>query len=464
MAAHVPRHDLDAEAAVLSACLLDTTGAALDQARALVSAESWYRPAHRLVWEAACWLADRSEPVDVVTVAGRLKTLDRAAEVGGVPWLSALCDAAPHVANVEAYARTVRDTWTQRAVVATLQRAIAEGYGDVGDVRAWASSVEESLAKLGADSITRRTSDFVGDVVRDVFERLRDGKSGVRVPTGLRSLDERLNSQVGDLVIVAARPGMGKTALVGGIAVTVGLSESDTEHPAALMFSAEMGREQITQRLLAAEAKVPLSALRAANIGDYGWASLTQSAQRLDGCALVLDDKPAPRLAHIQSEIRETKRSLAKWPTTTGKPRVLRLVIVDYLQIMGVEHEKGKNREQEISELSRGLKEIARSEGVVVFALSQLNRGVEARANKRPLLSDLRESGAIEQDADAIVFVYRDEYYNPGGPKGVAELLIAKNRSGSTGRAFVKFQGAFTLFSDLSVSEEEQLRRESKED
>lgn len=463
-AAHVPRHDLDAEAAVLSACLLDTTGAALDQARALVSAESWYRPAHRLVWEAACWLADRSEPVDVVTVAGRLKTLDRAAEVGGVSWLSALCDAAPHVANVEAYARTVRDTWTQRAVVATLQRAIAEGYGDVGDVRAWASSVEESLAKLSADSRTRRTSDFVGDVVRDVFERVRDGKAGLRVRTGLRSLDEKLTSQVGDLVIIAARPGMGKTALVGGIAVTVGLSESDAEHAAALMLSAEMDRPQIAQRLLSAEAKVPLSALRHANVGEYAWASLTQSAQRLDACALVLDDKPAPTLAHVRSTIRETKRNLTKWETTTGKPRALRLVIVDYLQIMGVDREKGKNREQETSELSRGLKQIAREEEVVVFALSQLNRGVEARANKRPLLSDLRESGAIEQDADAIVFVYRDEYYNPKGAKGVAECLVAKNRNDATGRAFVKFEGAYTMFSDLSVSEEEQLRREAKED
>jgi replicative DNA helicase len=462
-AAHVPRHDLDAEAAVLSACLLDPTGAALDQARTIVSSESWYRPAHRLVWDAACWLADRSEPVDVVTVAGRLKTIDRAAEVGGVPWLSALCDAAPHVANVEAYARTVRDTWTQREVVATLQRAIAEGYGDVGDVREWASSVEGSIAKLSVAS-ARRTSDFVGDVVRDVFERVRDGKAGLRVRTGLRSLDERLSSQVGDLVIIAARPGMGKTALVGGIAVAVGLSESDTEHAAALMLSAEMDRAQIAQRLLSAEAKVPLSALRHANVGDYGWASLTQSAQRLDACALVLDDKPAPTLAHVRSVIRETKRNLAKWETPTGKPRALRLVIVDYLQIMGVDREKGKNREQEISELSRGLKQIAREEEVVVFALSQLNRGVEARANKRPLLSDLRESGAIEQDADAIVFVYRDEYYNPKGAKGVAECLVAKNRNDATGRAFVKFEGVFTLFSDLSVSEEEQLRRESKED
>ena len=461
-AAHVPRHDLDAEAAVLSAVLLDPS--ALDRVRRLLSSESWYRPAHRRVWDAACALADASEPVDAVTVAGWLKARDRLSEVGGAAWLATLVDAAPSVAHVESYAATVAAAAVQRRAVAECQRAVAEGYGDVGDVRAWVRDIEGRLASL-VQGATQRRAAFLDEVVREVVIGIRDQRQGHRVRSGLRSLDDALSCHAGDLVVVAGRPGMGKSALVGGIAVSVGLAQTDEEHQAAVIFSAEMGREQVAQRMLAAEAGVPLGALRHANVSPDGWTRLTGAAQKLEGCALVLDDTAAPKLAHVRSVVRETKRLLEQWPSGDDRPRTLRLVVVDYLQIMGTTSEKkGQNREQDISELSRGLKELARAEGVVVVALSQLNRGVEARSNKRPLLSDLRESGAIEQDADAIVFVYRDEYYNPKGPQNVAELLVAKNRNGSTGRAFVKFTGAFTMFSDLTESEEEQLRREAKED
>lgn len=461
MTALVPRHDLDAESAVLSAVLLDSS--ALDRVRRSLAPESWYSPAHRRVWEAVCWLSDHSEPVDAVTVAGWLKARERLAEVGGMPWLARLVDSAPSVANIEAYAATVVSAAVQRRVVAECQRAVAEGYGDVGDVRAWARELEARLAGLVSGGSETRAA-FVGDVVRDVVMAARDRGAGHRVRFGLRSLDEMLAAHAGDLVVVAGRPGMGKSALVGGIAVSVGLATTPDEHQAAIVFSAEMGREQVAQRLLSAEARVPVSALRQANVSDSGWTALTGAAQRLDGCALVLDDTAAPKLAHVQATIRETKRQLEQWPTGDDRKRALRLVVVDYIQIMGTSGDRrSNNREQDISELSRGLKEIARREEVVVVALSQLNRGVEARSNKRPLLSDLRESGAIEQDADAIVFVYRDEYYNPKGPQGVAELLVAKNRNGSTGRGFVKFDGPFTMFSDLSESEEAQLQKEAKE-
>lgn len=461
MTALLPRHDLDAERAVLSAVLLSPER--LDDVRAELGPGSWYSPAHRLVWEAACALADRSQPVDAVTVAGWLKDRGRLAEVGGTPWIGALTDAVPHVANLGAYVAMVSTAALQRRAVDECRRFAAEGYGDVGDVRAWVAGLEERLAALTVTT-TRETSAFLGDVVRETVADLRDGKTGTRVATGLRSLDEVLACHVGDLVIVAGRPGMGKSALVGGIAVNAGLHTTETEEPGAVVFSAEMDRHQVAQRLLAADAGIPVSALRHGNVSDGGWSRLTESAQRLDACALVLDDQAAPTLAHVRAVVRKTKRNLAKWGTASGLPRALRLVVVDYIQIMGTRSEKGKLREQEVSELSGGLKALAREEGVVVMALSQLNRSVEQRTNKRPMLSDLRESGAIEQDADAIVFVYRDEYYNPSGPKGVAELLIAKNRNGAHGRAFVKFQGAFTMFSDLSESEEAQLRREAKED
>lgn len=460
MTATVPRHDLDAEAAVLSAVLLDAS--ALDVVRPLLAEESWYSPAHRRVWEAACSLADASAPVDVVTVAAWLKARDRLAEVGGVAWLARLVDAAPAVAHVGSYAATVAATATQRRVVAECQRAAAEGYGDIGDVHGWARDVEARIAALVGGGVERRAA-FVGDVVRDVVRNARDRGAGHRVRLGLRSLDSVLACHAGDLVVVAGRPGMGKSAVVGGAAVHVGLAEEPEEFQSAIIFSAEMGREQVTQRMLAAEARVPVSALRHANVPDDGWTRLTGAAQVLDRCATVIDDTPAPKLAHIRATIRETKRLLERWPSSDERPRVLRLVVVDYLQIMGVSGDRKNNREQDISELSRGLKEIARSENVVVIALSQLNRGVESRANKRPLLSDLRESGAIEQDADAIVFVYRDEYYNPNGRAGVAELLVAKNRNGATGRAFCRFEGPYTMFSDLSESEEAQLQKETKE-
>lgn len=466
-AVRIPRHDLEAELSVLTTALMgepDKTARAL---AAIPDPEAFYAPAHRRLWEAVQALAETGQPVDAVTVASWLRARERLAEIGGLAYVRQVVDGAASVENVEAYAQIVTDTAKQRAIVAYCQRVAAEGYSDVGPVTSWASDVEAGLFDLAtAGAASRRSMATVGESAIEVYQRMERGESsGVRIGSGIATLDARLAMHAGDLIVVAARPGMGKSAIVGGIAAHVGDSGGETEQHAALVFSAEMDREQVAQRVLSGRTKIPLAKIRVGPLSDQDWSALTQSTSVLADTAMWIDDKAAPTLGHVRSGIRSVKRALARdarW-TRAQVPVRLRLVVVDYLQIMGARRERGRNREAEISELSRGLKQIAREEQVVLIALSQLNRGVEQRPNKRPLLSDLRESGAIEQDADSIVFVYRDEYYHHDSrAKGRAELIVAKQRNGPEGRAIVGFDGAFTLFRELTPAEQEQLDREER--
>ena len=470
----IPRHDLDAEACVLSA-LLDSPGA-LPDVEPILAATDFYAPANGKIYEAVVALAAEGSPVDSQTVASWLKARGRLAEIGGVPYLVRILDAAPAVANVVAYAQSVLACSQQRRAVALCQRVAAEGYGDVGDVDSWIDTADESIHALACGGGQGVSYQEIRTVMRDELRKVesawRGGVGTKRILSGLPSLDEKLSMMAGDLIIVGARPGMGKTAFVGGMmAHAVSPSrweEGDRqawadETIAAAIHTQEMPAGQIALRLLCSEARVDLSALRRGHLRDDDWPALTASSQHLSTLPLWIDDKASVSLDYIRKSVRALRRECDKRSRADDKPTALRLLVIDYLQLMRFEGRKGATKSELVGDTTRGLKELAKDEGLVVVLLSQLNRGLESRDNKRPVLSDLRDSGEIEQDADAVLFLYRDGYYNKASRNpDIAEVIIAKQRNGPPDRVLVRWTGAHTLFSDLSPSEREQLRFEAE--
>jgi replicative DNA helicase len=469
MGGRVPPHDLDTEAAVLSAVLLAPE--AFDQVYELLRAEHFYSNANRLVYEAIVELNATGRPVDVVSVAAWLRDRERLAQMGGTPYLAQLVDATPAVAHVAAHARVVREKWRVRQLIATCQAFAAEGYGDCGDPQEFIDRAEQSIFDIARVPESTAVQP-VKDAIKNAFELLtimsRKGEGVSGVPTGFDRLDRKMAGlHAGDLYIVAGRPGMGKTAFVLNVAVNVAMerrvttSEPDAPHGGGeveragygvAFFSLEMPREQLASRLLACEAKVNAGSIRSGQLRAQDWNLLTDAAGRLSKLPLWLDDTPALTLLDLRAKVRRLQADIER-STGDGPPAErLGLVVVDYLQLMQGRRDAG-SREQEISELSRGLKQLAKELRVPVIALSQLNRSVETRTtkDKRPQLSDLRESGAIEQDADTILFVYRDEYYFPESPdKGIAEIIVAKQRNGPTGTVKTRFSPEFTRFDNLA--------------
>lgn len=453
-AGRVPPAVVDAEAAVLSSCLLSSE--ALDSAQEILAAEHFYDPRHRLVFEAVVGLLHANRAVDTVSVAGVLRDKGRLEQAGGAAYLAELVDATPAIAHVEEHARAVREKWRLRTLIATCQRVAAEGYGDTGDVQAFVDGAEQAifeLARVKSESAIVPVKDAI-KVAFDVLTKARQRGGGVTgFSTGFTELDKRTSGlHKGDLYIVAGRPGMGKTAFVLNLATNLAaVSQSEqaeegrTGGAGVAFFSLEMPREQLAARMLAAEARVNVSSLRSGQIQAEDWNRLTETAGRLGRLPIWLDDTPAVSLLDLRAKIRRLQAELVR------DGRELGLVAIDYLQLMS--GRKGvSSREQEISEISRGLKQLAKEMQIPVLALSQLNRGVENRGTKdrKPQLSDLRESGAIEQDADAIMFVYRDEYYNPDSQDvGKAEIIIAKQRNGPTGTVALRYTKECTRFDNL---------------
>jgi len=453
-AGRVPPAAADAEAAVLSSCLL--SGEALDAVQEILSAEHFYDPRHRLAYEAIIALLQVGRAVDTVSVAGVLRDRGRLEQAGGAAYLAELVDATPAIAHVEDHARTVREKWRLRSLIATCQRVAAEGYGDTGDVQTFVDEAEQAvfeLARIKSESPIVPVKEAIR-VAFDVLTKARQRGGGVTgFSTGFVELDQRTSGlHKGDLYIVAGRPGMGKTAFVLNLATNLAAHHMRTTDEQAghvgagvAFFSLEMPREQLAARMLAAEARVNVANLRSGNVPNDDWNQLTESASRLGKLPLWLDDTPALSLLDLRAKVRRLQAELGR------DGRELGLVAIDYLQLMS--GRKGANsREQEISEISRGLKQLAKEMQVPVLALSQLNRGVENRGTKdrKPQLSDLRESGAIEQDADAIMFVYRDDYYNSDSlDAGMAEIIIAKQRNGPTGTIKLRYTKECTRFDNL---------------
>ena len=469
LAGRTPPHDLEAEGAVLSAILLERD--ALDRTQEILKPEYFYARANQLLFEACLTLAIDGGPVDIVTVSGWLRSRGRLADVGGSTYLAQIVDAVPSVANVEAYARIVREKWRVRMLIGTCQKVAAEGYGDTGPVQGFIDSAEQMIYEIARTPESSSVSP-IKEVLIAAFKKITDaaarGSQITGTPTGFAGLDDLTSGlHEGDLVIVAARPGMGKTSFCLNIAANVaaqvliepeaGSTEGPIEQPGygCAFFSLEMPKEQIATRLLCAEAHVDVGKVRKGLLSNDDWSRFTQAAGNLTQMPIWIDDSAALTVLDLRSKVRRIQAEMQRMSDPGGIEKKLGLVVVDYLQLM-----KGRDgvnsREQEISEISRGLKQLAKELRVPVIALSQLNRAVETRAgkDKRPQLSDLRESGAIEQDADMIVFIYRDEYYNKESQlRGIAELIVAKQRNGPTGKVPVKFIASCTRFDNLQPGE-----------
>lgn len=441
MMGRVPPSSIDSEQSVLGAILLDNE--ALHQVLEILRAEDFYRPAHEKIFECMVILSDRREPIDVITLSAELKTQNQLDIAGGLDYLSQLVDVVPTAANTQFYARIIKEMSLRRRVIHEAAEITTEAITGRGDIDGFIDSVEQRIFKVSEARINpsfSRVSDIVKDSIKKVEYLYVNAGPLTGIPSGFRDLDEMTYGfQPGDLIIIAGRPSMGKTALALSMGRHIAL---DVGKPVAV-FSLEMSKEQITMRLLCSEARVSNSRVRSGKLGESDFPKLVEAASKIASADMYIDDTPAVSVLEMRSKTRRLHRE-----------NPLGMVIVDYLQLMRGSSKKIERREQEISEISRSLKGLAKELGIPVMALSQLNRSVETRQDKRPIMADLRESGAIEQDADIIGFVYRDEVYNPEtSDKGIAELIITKHRNGPVGTVRLGFQAEHTLFVNLEEEE-----------
>lgn len=461
MSGRLPPHDDEAERVLLSAVLLDPE--VFWQVHTLLTAECFYAEAHRLIFAAVVALQARGSAVDHVTVAAWLRSEGKLDAAGGTATLHDLTLVTPAFANAAEHALTVRDRWRQRQLLHTLERRATEAYDERLSVQAFADEVEADVFQIASDRGVEATSQLVREACAEAAEKLEfahDNPGALAgLPTGLSDLDGHVSGlHDGDLTYVAGRPGMGKSTLALGFAARVARPDaSGTSAGSVAVFSLEMPRDQVALKLAAAEARVNVSEARAGGLDKHTRARLLEALGVVSSWPMLVDDTPAVTLLHIRGACRRYAASERR------AGRQLRLVVVDYLQLM--KGRKGAtNREQEIGEISRGLKELAKELECPVVALSQLNRECEKRPDKRPRASDLRDSGSIEQDADMILLVYRHEvYFDDENERGKAEVIIGKFRHGPTGTIAVQFHGAQSRFSDL-VSAEEQFSDEVTSD
>ena len=437
----VPPHSLEAEVSVLGSCLIskDAVVVALE----LLKPDDFYRNAHRVVFEAVQALAGASEPVDAVTVTEWLSRHGRLDDVGGAAALYDLTDQVPTAANASYYARIVRDRSLLRNLIEAGGKVTQLGYEPTDDALAAvdrAETIVYELSQAGGASELQPLNELLTESFENL-ERLSKERSEVTgLATGFDDLD-RLTAglQKQNLVIIAARPSMGKSGLALGIAEYVAI---DTRKP-VLLFSLEMSKTEIVNRMLSSQARIDSGRLRTGRLDDPHWRALGEALGRMNDAPLYIDDTPSITML----EIRAKARRLDQRMKSVGG---LSLIVVDYLQLMS-SNRRTDNRVQEVAEFSRGLKMLAKELDVPVVALSQLSRQPEARTDKRPMLSDLRESGSIEQDADIVGFIYRDEVYDSESPdKGTAELIIAKHRNGAVGKVQLAFLGHYAKFANLS--------------
>jgi len=441
LALKVPPHSIEAEQSLLGALLLDNQ--AFDRVADLVTGEDFYRDDHRRIWRHIARLMEAAKPADVVTVSESVEASEDKDKTGGPAYLGALAQNTPSALNVRRYAELVRERAVQRrlAQVATgiAEEALNPGGKEVGQLLDEAESRIFQIAESGA----RRDQGLleIKPVLAKVFERIdhlyhRDNPSDVTgVPTGYTRIDQMTSGlQSGDLVIIAARPSMGKTALALNIAEHVAV---DNGLPVAI-FSMEMSSTQLAMRMLGSIARVDQHKMRTGKLNDKEWGDLSDAMAKLHETPLFIDESGALTALEVRARARRLKRQYSK----------LGLIVIDYLQLMAASSQ-GENRATEISEISRSLKAMAKELDVPVVALSQLNRAVDQRPDRRPVMSDLRESGAIEQDADVIMFIYREVVYKPDLPedqRGLAEVIIGKQRNGPIGTIKLTFLGQHTRF------------------
>jgi len=435
----IPPQNLEAEESVLSAILLDND-TLLDVLETL-EPDNFYRSAHAKMFTAITELFAKNEPVDLVTLANILKEKGQLEEVGGATYLAKLVDTAPLAVNAQHYAKIIRDKAALRELIDSANQISTKCFEDSGNVDDVIDFAERSVFEIAGNKNKKSfypLSQIIGHSIDALEERQGNKTLVTGVSTGYSRLDNLTSGfQNSDLILLAARPSMGKTALALNIARNAAI---DADTPVAV-FSIEMSKEQLSMRLLCAEARIDSSRLRSGFFSREDWVSLTNAAEVLSDAEIYIDDSPDLTAMSIRAKARRLKMD-----------KNIGLIIIDYVQLM-----KGRasaeRRDLEISEISRGLKALAKELDIPVLALSQLNRKLEERHDKRPQLSDLRESGALEQDADVVAFIYRDEVYNKdeNNPnKGIAELLLKKQRNGPTGEIKLAFISTYTRFEDLA--------------
>ncbi|MFD2117431.1 replicative DNA helicase [Paenibacillus yanchengensis] len=433
----VPPQSVEAEQAVIGAILL--VPESLITAMERLQSEDFYQASHRVIFEAMIELAESNQPIDLVTITSYLLDRQLLEEVGGVSYLSKLANAVPTAANVDYYAQLVEEKSMLRRLINAATNIVTEGYASADDVGLLLSDAERQILEI---SNRRSTSGFISirDVLMEVFEKVEllysnQGRAS-GIPSGFVDLDRMTAGfQPSDLIIVAARPSVGKTAFALNVAQNVGVRARET----VAIFSLEMSAAQLVQRIICAEANVDATRMRTGMLEGDDWEKLTMAIGALSEAEIYIDDTPGITVAEIRAKCRRLK-----------KERGLGMVLIDYLQLIQGRGKSGENRQQEVSEISRTLKMIARELELPVIALSQLSRGVEQRQDKRPMMSDLRESGSIEQDADIVAFLYRDDYYDKESEKkNIIEIIIAKQRNGPVGTVELAFLKNFNKFVNL---------------
>ena len=439
----IPPHSIESESSVLGGLLLDN--AAWDRVGDLLAESDFYRYEHKLVFAAVGTLINGSKPADVITVFEHLQSMGKAEEVGGLAYLNSLAQYVPSAGNIRRYAEIVRERSVLRKLVAASDEIATNAFNPQGrPVSTIVDEAEQKIFNIGEQGSRNKQGFQAMDTLvvqlLDRVQEMADNPNDVTgVPTGFYDLDRMTAGfQAGDLIVLAARPSMGKTALAINIAEHVALNEG---LPVAV-FSMEMGAAQLAVRIVGSIGRIDQGHLRTGKLSTEEWPRLTEAIEKLRSISLHIDESAGL----TSSELRASARRLAR---QCGK---LGLIVVDYLQLMSGSSSDGENRATELGEISRGLKMLAKELQCPVIALSQLNRSVETRPDKRPMMSDLRESGAIEQDADIIMFIYRDDYYTKDACKepGVAEIIIAKQRNGPTGMVKLAFVKPITKFENLA--------------
>jgi len=436
----VPPQSIDAERSTLGSMLIDRD--AIAKVIEILKPDDFYREAHSTIFQVINVLFDKGEPVDLVTVSEELRDRDALDDIGGIAYLTSLANSVPTSANVTYYAKIVEEKSILRKLIRSSAEISKLGYSADKELDEILDEAERSIFNI---SQKRAIQDFSGirDVLMDTFddlEKLYDNKGGVTgVPTGFTDLDKMTSGfQDSDLIIIAARPSMGKTALALNIAQYAAV-EKDVS---VAIFSLEMSKQQLVQRMLCCEAQVDNHRLRTGYLNERDWNKLTDAAGKLSESKVFIDDTPGITVMEMRAKARRIKAEHG-----------LDLILIDYLQLMQGSS-NSESRQQEVSKISRSLKGLARELDVPVVSLSQLSRAVEQRNDKRPQLSDLRSSGSIEQDADVVAFIYRDDYYNPDSEKaGITEIIIGKQRNGPVGKVELAFQKEYTKFVDLARRE-----------
>ena len=436
----VPPHSIEAERSVLGGLMLDDN--AWDNISDSLVADDFYRSDHRIIYRVMADLVGKNQPLDIITISEALEGISELENVGGLAYISDLASSTPTASNIHAYAQIVRERSTVRGLISVAHEIADSGFNPDGrNIATLIDEAESKVFKISDDRPSSGGPESVRPLLTKAIERIdvlfqtKGALTGIS--SGFRDIDEMTSGlQPADLIIVAGRPSMGKTSFMMNIAESAAISG---ESP-VLVFSMEMPSDSLVLRMLSSLGRIDQTKIRTGQLGDEDWPRLTSAVTLLNDKPLFIDDTPALSPSEIRSRARRVVREHGK----------LGMILLDYIQLMQVTG-SSENRAGEISEISRSLKSIAKEFDCPVIAGSQLNRSLEQRPDKRPVMSDLRESGAIEQDADVIIAIYRDEVYHEDAEKGIAEIIILKQRNGPIGRKKLAFVGPYTKFEDLAV-------------